>query len=767
MRSNAKHWLSFIAVLIVAFSILGFFGREVYRQAPPIPEQITGASGEVLITRHEIEQGQLVWQSIGGQQVGSIWGHGAYQAPDWTADWLHRELLTSADLLAQQRYNSPSYESLDDVQKASVKAELKRLVRTNTYDAKARIATVGSIRAQAIRKNIEYYSRLFGGDPNLQKLRQAYAIHEEVLPEASRRELIGKFFFWTSWAASTNRPGQQITYTNNWPHEPLIDNAPSAANLMWSITSVVLLLLFVGLMVWYHSFKKREEEMAQSELPVRDPLDGFQLTPSMKAVAKYVGVVILLFGIQVLLGALTAHYTVAGQDFYGLPLAQWIPYSLSRTWHLQTALFWIATSFLAAGLFLAPVINGGKDPKYQVLGVNILFGALLLVVGGSLFGEFLAIHQKLDLNWSFWFGIQGYEYTDLGRIWQIALSAGLVLWLVLMLRAIVPALKKSASDSRQLLILFTGSAAAIGLFYFAGLFYGAKSHLSVMEYWRWWVVHLWVEGFFEVFATVALAFIFSKLGLVRASSATRASLASASVFLMSGIPGTFHHLYFSGTPISITAIGACFSALEVVPLTLIGMEAWETAKMAEKTPWMAKYAWPIRFFTAVAFWNFLGAGVFGFLINPPIALYYLQGLNTTAVHAHGATFGVYGLLSLGLVLFIACRLRPAGAWNDVSLKVAFWAMNLGLGLMIALSLLPIGVLQAHASIERGLWFARSADFLQQPLLQNLRWMRFVGDALFLGGVGSLAWFMLGLVTGHSFKKSTSESPLPAGAKETV
>ena len=742
-----------MAVLVVAFSILGFFGREVYRQAPPIPSKVLSESGEVLMTQDEIQQGQLVWQSIGGQQVGSIWGHGAYQAPDWTADWLHRELETSSELLARQRFGA-AFASLDEIQKATVKAELKKITKTNTFDEKSGEVVVADVRVQAIKKNLEYYSALFSNDPSFKGLRESYAIHEAVLPDASRRELMGKFFFWTAWSAATHRPGQQVTYTNNWPHEPLIDNVPTSANLMWSITSIVLLILSIGLMVWYHSFKKQEEELAPAEIPARDPLNGFQLTPSMKAVAKYVAVVIALFGVQVLLGALTAHYTVEGQDFFGFPMSEYIPYALSRTWHLQTALFWIATAFLAAGLFLAPIINGGKDPKYQVLGVNVLFAALLLVVGGSLFGEFLAIHQKLDLEWSFWIGIQGYEYTDLGRIWQIALSAGLVLWLVLMLRAIVPALKRSTAGSRELLVLFTGSAAAIGLFYFAGLFYSAKSHLSVMEYWRWWVVHLWVEGFFEVFATVALAFIFSNLGLIRAASATRASLLSASVFLLSGIPGTFHHLYFSGTPISITAIGACFSALEVVPLTLIGIEAWETSKMATKATWMARYAWPIRFFTAVAFWNFLGAGVFGFLINPPIALYYLQGLNTTAVHAHGATFGVYGLLSLGLMLFVARRLKPEGEWNESALKVAFWGMNSGLGLMIGLSLLPIGVMQAQASMEHGLWFARSAEFLQTPLIETLRWMRMIGDTVFLAGVASLTWFMLGLVYGFSFKQET-------------
>jgi len=302
-------------------------------------------------------------------------------------------------------------------------------------------------------------------------------------------------------------------------------------------------------------------------------------------------------------------------------------------------------------------------------------------------------------------------------------------------------------------MLFAGASTAIGLFYGAGFFYGARTHLTVMEYWRWWVVHLWVEGFFEVFATTAMAFIFTRLGLVRPESATRAVLFSAAIYLFGGIPGTFHHLYFSGTPISIMAVGATFSALEVVPLALMGFEAWDSYQKAETVHWMEKYRWPINFFMGVAFWNLIGAGVFGFLINPPIALYYMQGLNTTPVHAHAALFGVYGLLSLGLVLVVLRRLYPEGVWREGPLRLAFWSMNGGLVLMIALSLLPIGLMQTWASIAHGLWFARSAEFLQQPVMEVLRWLRTIGDTVFLVGVGALVWFVAGLITGWSYEKT--------------
>lgn len=749
-------WFLLGGSVFAAFFILGFFGREVYRQAPPLPDRVVSAGGEVVATADDILTGQQVWQSTGGQQLGSVWGHGAYQAPDWSADWLHREASALLDIWAGREFGA-AFQDLEAEQQGALRARLTGEYRRNTFDPETGTMVVSSDRAEAIRATAGHYDALFGGDRALADLRESYAMQDVAIPDPDRRKLLGSFFFWTAWASATNRPGSEVTYTNNWPHEPLIDNRPTAANLLWSIASIVLLLAGVAAVVWWRAFRAEREPAV--ETPLADPFSGVRLTPSMRAVAKYLAVVVGLFGVQVLLGALTAHYTVEGQAFFGFPLADYLPYSLTRTWHIQTAMFWIATAFLAAGLFLAPVI-GGAEPKYQRAGVNLLFGALLLVVVGSLAGEALAIHQRLGLGASFWLGHQGYEYVDLGRAWQIALFTGLVLWLVLMVRALLPAIARR-DDTRSLVLMFTGASAAVGLMYGAGFFFGARTHLTVMEYWRWWVVHLWVEGFFEVFATAAAALIFARLGLVSRRHAGAAVIASSALFLFAGIPGTFHHLYFSGTPTSIMAIGASFSALEVVPLVLIGLEAYQTSRMQRAASWMRPYRWPIRFLVGVAFWNLVGAGLFGFLINPPIALYYMQGLNTTPVHAHTALFGVYGLLALGLTLLVARLLAKERAWTEKTLAASFWLMNGGLVLMVGLSLLPVGLAQAAASIQHGLWYARSADFLQQPWLETLRWFRILGDTVFLVGVGAFTWFMAGLWFGWSYEPTEAPEVAPA------
>jgi nitric oxide reductase subunit B len=738
-------WIGLAAVIVVSFAVLLFYGGRIYREAPPVPRQVVTADGAVMMTSEDILDGQNVWQSLGGHEIGSIWGHGSYVAPDWTADWLHRE----AELLLEQmatRDMGAAYRVLTEEQQAQLQVRLERQIRANTFDPASGALRISAERAHAFEELAAYYAALFGDNPRLAELREAYAIPAGALRDGERARDLAAFFFWTAWASTTERPGQDITYTSNWPPEKLVGNEPPPELLLWTGFSVILLLAGIGVLAYYYA-SRPEEATPIAEMPEQDPLLGMHATPSMRATLKYFWVVAALIVVQVALGAITAHYGVEGTSFYGLPLAEWLPYSVSRTWHVQLAIFWIATSWLATGLYIAPAISG-HEPRYQRLGVNVLFLALLVVVIGSLAGQWAGVMQRLDLPTNFWFGHQGYEYVDLGRFWQILLFVGLLLWLALMLRALAPALR-DRSSSRALLVLFAISAIAIALFYGAGLMWGRRTNLAVVEYWRWWVVHLWVEGFFEVFATVVISFLFVRMGLLRMERAVPAVLFATIVFLAGGILGTFHHLYFTGTPMAVLAIGATFSALEVVPLVLIGFDAYQNLRLSRGRPWIAAYRWPIYCFVAVAFWNFVGAGIFGFLINPPIALYYMQGLNTTPVHGHTALFGVYGMLGIGLMLFCLKGLAARGPWKDGAIKFAFWSINIGLLLMVLLSVLPVGLAQTVASVREGLWYARSAEFLQSDWLEILRWLRVIGDTLFAVGAVALGYFVVGLKTGWS------------------
>lgn len=732
-------WIVLALVMATSFAVLGLMGREIHRQAPPIPDRVIAADGQVLFTRDDIQTGQLAWQSMGGQQVGSIWGHGAYVAPDWSADALHREITTLLDIWSQRGFGK-AYDALDAEQQASLKARVKSEIRTNTYDPDSQTITVSVDRARAIDLTARHYEALLGADPAFETLREQYAIADNAVSDAGRRHQIAAFFWWTSWAAGTNRPHADLTYTSNWPHEALIDNKPTAAITVWSMASIMLLIFAVAGLVFWHARTKHEDPL---QAPLVNPLANVVVTPSMRATGKYFLTVIGLFLLQVGLGAVTAHYAVEGHDFYGIPISEILPYAVTRTWHTQLAVFWIATAWLATGLYVAPMISG-KEPKFQRLGVNVLWAALVFVVLGSMAGEWLGVQQVFNLDMNWWFGHQGWEYVDLGRFWQTLLFVGLMLWLVLVGRALWPALTSPSASKPVLTILFL-STIAIGLFYGAGFMWGKHTHISMVEYWRWWVVHLWVEGFFEVFATAIISLLFVKMGLVRATTANGAVLFNTIVFLFGGVLGTAHHWYFAGTPVSVIAIGSVFSALEVVPLALIGAEAFETWRHSKAATWVNAYRWPILFFVAVAFWNLLGAGVFGFMINPPISLYYIQGLNTTATHAHSALFGVYGMLGIGLMLFCFRGLARHEAWSDRLLAWTFWLLNGGLLAMVFLSLLPVGVIQAIASIDHGLWYARSPAVIHSPLVEALVWMRMPGDILFGAGAVTLAAFATRLV----------------------
>ena len=741
-------WISLSLVMIISFAILGYYGGRIFQVMPPIPDRVVTEDGTELFTAQDIKDGQNVWQSIGGQEVGSIWGHGAYVAPDWNADWLHREAIYILNKWGNAEFGF-NFDDLNEEQQAQLKARLKKEFRTNTYNKDTKELVISNDRAEAYRYLNDYYAGLFMSDPNFDQLRDDYAIPINTVKDTGRMSDMNTFFFWSTWATATNRPGGDITYTNNWPNEDLIDNKPTGEMVVWSVVSFVMLLAGVGALAWYFAVQRRKEPHIEEVYPEKDPLLALSATPSMKATLKYFWVVTALFVVQIAFGVLSAHYAVEGSGFYGIPIQEWIPYSVVRTWHTQLGILWIATAWLATGLFMAPAVSG-YEPKFQRALVNFLFVCLLIIVVGSMAGQWMGIFQKFDNQTNFWFGHQGYEYVDLGRFWQIFLTVGLFLWLFLMGRSLLPALKKSKED-RHLLIMFLIAATAIPLFYVPGLMWGQQTHLSMAEYWRWWVVHLWVEGFFEVFATVVMAFLFTRMGLLRTATATASVLFSTVIFLFGGIIGTFHHLYFSGTPMGVIAFGAVFSALEVVPLVLIGFEAYENLTHSRAKPWVVAYKWPIYCFVAVAFWNLVGAGLFGFFINPPIALYYMQGLNTTALHGHTALFGVYGVLGIGLMLFCLKGLTGQRVWKTKVLSFAFWAINIGLALMSLLSLLPVGLLQTWASVEHGMWYARSAEFLKTDTVQTFVWLRTIGDTIFGVGALALGWFVLGLKTGWSFE----------------
>ena len=718
-----------LLVMLIGFSLLGLVTVKTYQGAPPIPARVVDPAGQTLFTGDDIRHGQEVFLKYGLMEHGTLWGHGAYLGPDYSAEYLHRTVEIGREALAQARHGS-AFAALPAAEAAAVEAELKAQLKRNRYDAGTgtlafSAAEVASYEAQGA----EWTAYFDGATP-------APGQPKGFISDPKELQDLTAYFAWAAWATTALRPGTGYSYTNNWPYDPAAGNVPTASAYFWSAMSLLALLGGLGLILFV--FGKFEflgwggERAAHAH---EGRLSAWTPTPSQRVLGLYFAVVAILFLAQAALGGVIAHYRVEPGAFYGFDLAKLLPYNLARTWHLQTAIFWIATSWVAGGLFLAPLV-GGAEPKGQRAGVLALLAALAVVVFGSLFGEMAGINDKLGKLW-FWFGHQGSEYLDLGRFWQLLLAAGLAFWLFLMWRALRPALKEG--NNRELTKLFLLSAVAIPLFYVPALFYGPHTNYAVIDNWRFWIIHLWVEGFFELFATVLVGVMFFQMGLVTAKSATRLIYLDAILYLTGGLVGTGHHWYFTGQSTLNMGLASCFSALEVVPLTLLTLDAWDFIRLKDRAcsdcgqPLVGRQMWAIKFLIAVGVWNFVGAGVFGFLINLPIVSYFEMGTTLTPNHGHASMFGVFGMLALGVLVFCLRAISTDEAWSrsEKLIKRGFWGLNIGLGLMILLDLFPAGVLQLWDVLANGYWHARRLSYLMGGTYHTLEWLRIVADLVFL------------------------------------
>jgi nitric oxide reductase subunit B len=712
----SKGWLQAVALVVLfGFFVLGLLAYRTYTEQPPIPERVVDPAGETIFTRDDVMSGQEIFLRNGLMEYGSIFGHGAYLGPDYTADYLHNAALHVRDSYGGADSDRARTQTIQDFQ-------------TNRFDAGTDTLEFTAVQADAFRAQRTRYREFFS-NPTTE-----FGLRPRAIDDADEIHDLTAFFGWSAWTAAARRPGHNYSYTNSWPPESLVDNTPSANVIVWSLLSLIALLGGIGLLFaafgrWnFLGWQGRE----QATLSFRSPGD-VALTPAQRATAWFFFVMAALFLVQVFVGAASQHYRAELADFFGIDLAQWFPYNLMRTWHLQLAIFWVATAFLAAGIFLAPMI-AGREPRRQNWLAFGLLGALALVVFGSLIGELAAIHGWIGSGWN-WLGNQGFEYLDLGRFWQILLSIGLFFWVWMLYRVMRGRLAREHKGNMPWLFFF--AALAIPAFYAVGLLARSESHFTSTDFWRFWVVHLWVEDFLELFTTVMVAYLFVLLGVVREKVALTVIYLDILLYSAGGVIGTMHHVYFSGEPAEHLALGAFFSAAEVIPLTFLTVEAWSFLQLGARQEQKARtpfpHRWAVMFLVAVGFWNFLGAGIFGFLINLPIVSYYEIGTALTANHGHAAMMGVYGMLAVGLAMFCLRYLIPAERWSEQAAKLSFWSLNLGLAWMCFATLLPLGLLQLYESVNKGYYEARTLEFLTNDTNALIEWIRLPGDVLFIAG----------------------------------
>lgn len=738
---NRKLKQILIFALIASFSVLLLGGFWIFEEGAPYPAKVVSEDGTALMDRAQIKGGQAVYQKYGLMDYGTVLGHGSYLGPDYTAESLHIVVEAMRDYYAQEQYQK-NYTELAVDQQAGIAEIVKQEIRVNRYDEQTDTLTLTQAQVAGLHAVEEHYKAQFiDGDvlalPN-------HMIQESHMPETDRAYVnigdqvtqMADFFWWTSWISGTERPGLDHTYTNNWPYEEGAGNEGSYSAMWWSAFSSALLVVVIGIVFYFYRRYNfdMEEAYEKGKFP-RISLSDLDITPSQRKVAKYFFVVGLLFLVQSLLGGYLSHFYVE-DAFFGISLKDLLPFNIAKGWHLQLAVFWIATAWLAMGIYVAPLVSGREEKKQGLL-VDILFWALVVLVGGSLAGQWLGVKGFLGNQW-FLFGHQGWEYLELGRIWQIILAVGLGIWLFIVYRGLRRGLSEE-TDKGGLVHLLFYSSIAIPAFYFFAFFMTPDTHITYADYWRWWIIHLWVEGIFEVFAVIVIGFLMVQMGLVTKQSTVRALYFQIIILLGSAVIGTGHHYWWVGAPEAWIGLGGVFSALEVIPLTLLILEAYEQYKVLKVGGVNFPYKASFWFLIATGIWNLIGAGGLGFIINIPFVAYYQHGSWLTPAHGHAAMMGVYGMFSIAMLLFVLRSIAKPEVWSDRLAKISMWSLNIGLAGMLITTLLPIGFLQLKESFLNGFWAARDYSFYEQPIVESLLWLRIVPDSIFILGILPLVW----------------------------
>jgi nitric oxide reductase subunit B len=733
--SNVLKWI-LLCVAIASFAILGWTTKLTYEAAPPFPDRFVTSTGVVLLTAADIQAGKAGFQKADLMDYGSLYGMGSYFGEDYTAAYLVRLATLTEDNIAKSNGAKNLSQSTVE-QRASVKAAMQ--AELQGVDLTKQVAVIPDHLAAAIATlRSEIVQTLLHHDFT-KGWTQAYSLDQQSAAQTA------DFLIYSSLTTVARRPGVAWSWTQNWPYEPLVGNTPTTSTFRWTWISFCFTFFAFGAVLFIYQRFLNDPDQA----PMDPVLARFRpLTASQRRVGKYFLVVAAVLLLQILVGSIMAHYYSDRASFYGVAVDRFLPFNFLRDVHIQSPIVWIGLSWIGAALFLAPAISGG-EPKGQGFLVDVLFWVTLIIVVGALVGNYLGIMGYIREGW-FWFGNQGLSYIQLGRAWQIGFFAGLAIWSILVFRALWPTRTTLFQATRQfwsgrirLEHLIWASTVNIALLYVFGMIplTGIEKSFTISDFWRWWVVHLWVEQSFEFFAAAMSAYLLMAVGLVSRQLAERSVYLALILIFLGGVLGTGHHLYWAGEPGLWVPMGTMFSFIEVLPLVLLILEAIQQRQLI-KDDREFKYGLAYTYIIGAAFWNFVGAGVFGGgTLNAPLINYYEHGTFLTLNHAHTALFGAFGLLGIGLIYF--CLRYAAADRYPFGEKLgcwAFWLYNLGLVLWIAFNFFPIGWPQLDAVYEHGLAYARSAEFYDTTLFWQ--WMRMPGDIVFALGALLMAWDFL-------------------------
>ncbi|WP_436908066.1 nitric-oxide reductase large subunit [Halosimplex marinum] len=737
-----------ILAAVFVFNLVVMAGGAwlAYQEAPPIPEEVVGPDGETVMTGTDIREGKKAFQRDGLMNHGSILGNGAYYGADYTADTLDLKVEHMRDYYARERYGS-EYDELDSAEQAAVSDDVEQDL-DESYGGGAIEYSAAEVYAhEQVRE--EYVERYHEGD-------HARGVPANMIDDETEARQFADFALWTAWFSHTDRPAGDHSYTNDWPYQPAAGNDATAAAMTWSVIAMVLLVGGAGAGIWLYKSVRLPEPSAEG-ISVPEPGD-VSVFPSQRAALRFVPVAAGLFLAQVLLGGLLAHFYIERAGFFGIEevfgvhILQLLPFALAKTWHIDLGILWIAATWLGAGLFLPPLLTG-HEPKRQSTFVNALLGAVVVVTVGGMAGIWLGAQGYLDGALWWLIGNEGLEYLEVGKVWQAGLLAGFLAWAALSIRGLKPMLDSEPVYGLAHMILYAGGS--IALLFTAGFLFTPETNIAVTEFWRWWVVHMWVEGAFEFFIVAIVGLTLVSMNLLTRRSAEKAVMLQALLVMSTGVIGVSHHYWWIGMPDLWVPIGSVFSTLELIPLVFILYEAIGQYRAMHSGSDPFPYRLPFLFIVASGFWNFVGAGVLGFFINLPLINYYEHGTYLTVGHAHAAMFGAFGFLALGMVTYMLRIAIEPERWDGSWLRGAFWLWNVGLALMVFVSVLPVGFLQLEAIFTASYDAGRSLAFYERPIIQTLFWARLPGDTMIIAGT---ALYAADLVRKRFVLRATEDDP---------
>lgn len=725
-KGKKSKWPGIVAVAtVVVYVVWIAMSFYTFANLPPVPDKVVTSTGEVVFTSSEITSGKYLYQKYGLADYGSVLGFGAYFGIDFTSYTLQLDENYIANKVGVGHFYPNNTSQVDEV------APLIHV----SYDSASKTMIVSPLMAGAFNNCVSYYFNYLGNNSEQNRLIPHYIMNKTIVTDLTA------FFTWTGLISL-------LGYTNGYPFTNGIlhpnSNVFVSSDLMTFAFIIGVLpfaaYIFMKLLSYWN-----------------DPRDTVPLPPptrTQRSTLFGIAIIGILAAVQGLLGEYIFHL-YASPTFYGINLLNILPFNIGNAEHYTLAVLWIVATWVIFSLFVLPYFGLTLSRK-QTWGVMLATIATALLTAAGILLNYLQIipYNNGFFDPWFMFGGQGRNVVTQGTVWLLVIAVLVFYMSYLFFKAS----KITIANFRPLTQVLGISLAGTGV----GVIMGALpvfhpwANYTVDEYFRWIMIHAFVEGFWPAIIVTIIVTLLIIAGLFPVRLGTALIGLDATADIISGMIGTAHHYYWGGQPQLWLYIGSIVGILEAIAIGFAVVYAillWVRRSTDAKT----EFQKTILIFTIVsAVGGSIGAAAFGGgLLNMPLLNYYLHDTQVVMAHAHLAFPLAYGLPSIMMWVVIAYL---TGSLKDAQMKyMRLGAVLYGIGfsLQALLTLLPLGVLQYEYELKYGFWYVKSLNplvpgvtpFWQLPIVLNLIWVRMIGDV-----VAMVGFAIIGLSILFTFKR---------------